>query len=109
MYEKGEGVSKDNYKAAELYRESAEQGNSNAQLNLGLLYAKNNDQFKAFYWFNKSAEQGNDNAQYALGLMYKYGDGVSIDFSKSIEWFRKSAKQGNSNAIKSCIDLGIDW
>ncbi|WP_339509910.1 tetratricopeptide repeat protein [Pseudomonas sp. RL_15y_Pfl2_60] len=38
MYEQGIGVAKDETQALSWYEKSAQQGNSNAQFNLGVLY-----------------------------------------------------------------------
>ena len=60
-------------KAVYWFTKSAQQGNANAQHNLGLAYyegkrvKKNYKQ--ALEWFTKSAEQGNANAQYNLGSL----------------------------------------
>ena len=57
---------KDYKEAFRLYRLSAEQGNANAQSNLGLLYAKGRgvlqDYGLAHMWFNLSGSNGNKNA-----------------------------------------------
>lgn len=99
-----------NYKyAADWYRLSANQGDSDAQRNLGRMYkfgmgvAKN---FKeAFKWFLKSAEQGNRGAQNYLGLCYEYGEGVAKDPKTAVAWYRKSAEQGNHAAEYNLADM----
>jgi hypothetical protein len=77
----------------------AEQGNAEAQDNLGLMYrdAKGvpQDYAEAVRWFRKAAEQGNAGAQAALGGMYLSGWGVTKDYGEAVRWFRKSADQGN--------------
>ena len=102
MYENGRGVSQDYAKAAEWFRKSAEQGNADAQYNLGIMYGTgmgiSQDYAKAVEWYRKSAEQGNADAQYNLGCMYENGRGVSRDYAKAVEWYRKSAEQGNAAA-----------
>ena len=55
----------------------AEQGNAQAQYNLGLMYRNGrgvpeNDK-TAVKWFTLAAEQGNASAQYNLGVMYARG------------------------------------
>ena len=70
MYIAGEGVEKNLSKAFELFEKSANQGNANAQYNLGLMYEKGEgvkqDLQKAFYWYEKSANQGFEEAQQIL-------------------------------------------
>ncbi|MBF1297810.1 MAG: sel1 repeat family protein, partial [Neisseria meningitidis] len=63
--------------------QAAEQGNAQAQFNLGLRYAKGQgirqDYAQAVQWYRKAAEQGVAKAQYNLGLMYDQGQGVRQD------------------------------
>ena len=69
-YYNGDGVTKDNAKAAEWYRKAAEQGNEFAQYNLGAMYDKGEgipkDAAKAGDWWKKAAAQGNLAAQESL-------------------------------------------
>jgi len=65
----------DDAKAIKWYLKAAEQGNADAQNNLGLMY-----QTEAIKWYLKAAEQGNTGAQFNLGLMYD----VPLDDSKAI-------------------------
>ncbi|EFH23820.1 Sel1 repeat protein, partial [Neisseria polysaccharea ATCC 43768] len=62
--------------------QAAEQGNAQAQLNLGWMYANGQgvrqDDAQATQWFRKSAEQGNAKAQFNLGLMYANGAKESV-------------------------------
>ena len=77
----------------------AEQGDSDAQESLGVMYSVGQrvpkDDVKAAEWFRKAAEQGNVKAQFFLGGMYAMGQGVPRDMTKAAEWFRKAAEQGN--------------
>ena len=80
----------------------AEQGDIEAQFNLGAMYyagqGVSKDIKQAAYWFTKSAEQGNADAQMILGRMYGNGQGVPADSKQAIYWLTKSAKQGNTDA-----------
>ena len=62
------------------YIKLAEQGDAEAQHNLGLCYINGygvqQSYEEAAKWFRKAAEQGNASAQYDLGLCYDNGDGV---------------------------------
>ncbi len=84
------------------YQQSAEQGNANAQYNLGNIYydgkGVSKDYKHAYNWYQKSAEQGNASAQYSLGWMYANGEGVAEDDKQAVSWYRKSAEQGNAHA-----------
>ena len=72
MYYNGDGVAKDDAKAAEWYMKAAEQENDFAQYKLGAMYDKGEgvpkDSAKAAEWWKKAAAQGNDAAQEALKL-----------------------------------------
>lgn len=80
----------------------AEQGNANAQRNLGLMYdngdgVQENDK-TAVKWYTLAAEQGLDQAQSNLGFMYYIGKGVTQDYETSAKWYALAAEQGNSKA-----------
>ena len=66
MYYQGRGVEQSYSEALKYYQQSAEQGNSNAQNNLGVMYEKVlelNKAIQALKYYQQSAEQGNSNAQ----------------------------------------------
>ena len=62
MYYNGDGMAKDDTKAAEWYQKAAVQGNAMAQYNLGMMYQKGEgvtkDAAKAEEWLQKAAAQG---------------------------------------------------
>ena len=66
MYEKGEGVAKDNKAAVKWYTLAAEQGLVNAQFNLGVMYANGTgvikDNVYAHLWWNIAASFGDEDA-----------------------------------------------
>jgi len=101
----GDGVdayTKGDYeKAFSEWEPLAEQGFSEAQYNLGLMYINGQgvlkDNKKAFYWYKKSAEQGNARGQYGLGKMYgaiTENLGTPIDMDKYVKLIIESAEQG---------------
>ncbi|MCK5814317.1 MAG: sel1 repeat family protein, partial [Flavobacteriaceae bacterium] len=61
-------------------KKAAEQGDADAQYNLGTMYSKGKgtltDIKQAFYWWKKAAEQGDAEAQCYIGAMYYNGDGT---------------------------------
>ncbi len=77
MYYNGDGVTKDDTKAAEWYQKAAEQGNAFAQYNLGVLHDKGEgvpkNAAKAVEWWQKAAAQGNEAAQESLKLISAKG------------------------------------
>jgi TPR repeat protein len=87
---------------ASLCRARAEQGDANAERELGSMYywgkGVPRDYAEAVRWYRKSAEQGDVRAQYDLSGMYYRGEGVPHDYSEAVFWCRKSAEQGNGRA-----------
>ncbi len=85
--------------AAELYKPLVEQGDDQAQNNLGELYSRGAgvkwDYKRAMELFYLSAEQGNAYAQTNLGLHYSQGLGVRQNFVRAHKWFEKAARQDN--------------
>lgn len=85
------------------YKERAEQGDSSAQFELGVIYLEGTDGVeqsyeKAAYWFEKAAKQDDVIAQYNLGIMYKTGKGVEQSYGKAVYWLEKSAVLGDDKA-----------
>jgi len=80
----------------------AQQGNAQAQYNLGWQYDAGlivtQDYKEAVKWYRKSAEQGNAQAQHGLGWVYTNGAGVIQDYKEAVKWYRKSAEQGYAAA-----------
>jgi TPR repeat protein len=62
-------------------KKKAEQGDPQAQNDLGVKYALGQgvpqDEAEAVKWYRKAAEQGDANAQFSLGAMYGIGQGVA--------------------------------
>jgi uncharacterized protein len=87
---------------------SAQQGDPNAQVYLGLMYSTGDgvtqDYKEALKWLTKAAEQGIAAAQFNVGLIYTNGYGVPQDYREAIKWFRKAAEQGYAEAQNS---LGV--
>jgi TPR repeat protein len=87
--------------------QSAEQGDANAQRELGAMYyfgeGVPQDYKEALKWYSKSAEQGAADAQGALGTLYYHGKGVPQDYKEAMKWYSKSAGQGY---VKAQVMLG---
>ena len=108
LYRVGIGaVSRDDAQAAQWWRKAAQQGNAEAQNQLGFLYVNgegvSRDYAQAAQWWNKAAQQGNAEAQQHLGALYANGQGVPQDLAQAVQWWRKAAQQGDSDAQ---INLG---
>ena len=91
-YEKGLAAAKSGDFATALreFRPLAEQGDADAQFNLGLMYYNGlgvpQDYKTAVKWYTLAAEQGVVDAQYNLGWMYYKGQGVSQDYVYAHMW-----------------------
>ena len=92
----------DEYEYGKEIMRAAEQGDSEAQCNLGNMYywgaGVEQDYEEAVKWYRKAVEQSNNEAQRNLGFMYEYGYGVMKDNNQAIIWYVKAAEQGNSDA-----------
>ena len=80
----------------------AEQGDADAQNNLGVMYENGygttQDYKKAAKWYRLAAEQGQGVAQEQLGELYFRGIGVLQDDEQAFKWYRLAAEQGNADA-----------
>ena len=80
----------------------AEQGDIEAQFNLGYYYHSGEgvekSEKKALYWWQKAAEQGHAEAQYNLGYCYYNGKGIELSKSKATYWFIKACENSNDKA-----------
>ncbi len=102
-YLNGNGCDKDEQKAYELAKKSADQESSWGYNALGFIYGygycgMNKNTEEAIKLYKLSAEQGNEVAQCNLGMMYKTGEGVTQDYELAVKWLKLSAEQGNAIA-----------
>ena len=105
------------YKTAyKLWLPLAEQGDAEAQYNLGVMYEHSlgvpQDYKEAFKWYRLAAEQGDADAQNNLGVMYNEGQGVPQDYKEAVKWWRLSAEQGDEQAqinLATMHDDGLDY
>ena len=72
-------------------RAKAEQGDVQAQYNLGIMYETGRggpqDEAEAVRWYRLAAEQGDAEAQFNLGAMHASGRGVPQDDVTAHMWF----------------------
>ena len=80
----------------------ADQGDADAQYNLGVMYGKGRgipqNDAEAVKWYRKAAEQGYAIAQSNLGIRYDTGRGIPENDAEAVKWYRKAAEQGYANA-----------
>ncbi len=84
------------------WRPLAEQGDADAQNNLGAMYDDGHgvpqDYGQARQWYKKSAAQGYAIAQFNLGSLYRTGQGVPQDYGQARHWWEMAAAQGYVSA-----------
>lgn len=82
--------------------DAAEQGDAEAQYNLGLQYARGQgvpqDFAQAAIWFRKAADQNIAGAQYDLGVQYENGWGVPQNYEEAYFWLNLAAAK-NVNGL----------
>ena len=91
--------------AHRLYKPLAEQGDTLAQIRIGVMYSSGvgvpKDNREAAKWYRKAVEQyrkgadkGDAASQHGLGNMYWFGRGVPLDNVEAVKWWRRAAGQG---------------
>lgn len=96
----------------ERTRKAAEQGDTNAQIDLAVMYdpfldntgeGVLNDDTKAVRWYCKAAEQGHSFAQLQLGQKYEQGVGVLQDFVQAYAWMSRASLGGQHQAYRDSL------
>lgn len=113
MYELGEGTSQSFNTALSYYKQSAEQGNTNAMCKLGNFYnwgqgVVKNDSI-AFIHYSKAANAGNPWGQRCVASCYYSGTGTERNVSTAEQWIKTAAKGGDIEAIKHCDRNKIEY
>ncbi len=98
----GEGMPKDEKKAAEWLLKAADQQNLPAMNALGTLSEEgvgvNKDPKKAFEWYEKAAKYGFPLAQQNLAECYDLGKGVEKNEQEGLKWLLRAASQDSPPA-----------
>ena len=96
-------------KALKHFNNAAEQGNSDAQYKLGLLYfcgeGVPKDFVEAKKWFETAYMKNNGPATYFLSCMYYNGDGTDVDKNKSRWLFEKASEECKQQDIMELENL----
>jgi len=92
--------------ALTLFRESASDGNADAQRYVGDAYKSgwggvSQDYVQARLWYEKAAAGGSAVAENHLGLFYYLGQGVAQDYTHARELFETAAAAGNDDAMNN--------
>ncbi|HEX4534088.1 MAG TPA: TetR family transcriptional regulator [Rhizomicrobium sp.] len=98
----GNGVAKDDTKAAALLQGAAKAGNAVAEYWLAMLYASGTgvaaDPQASLRLYEASAMQGNRKAMHALAMAYATGAGATKNPSEAARWFSQAAAAGLVNS-----------
>lgn len=98
----GRGVQKDPIQAAYWYRKAADQGDPEAQNQLGYLYTWGigvaRDPAEAFRWFARAAGYGCQSAKLNLAVLYFRGAGTPRDVPLAVDLLNQLAEKGNARA-----------
>ena len=101
-------LSKDYKRAIEILKPLAEQGNSQAQITMGLMYdyghGVKKDATESIKWYRMAAEQGVPLVQHDLGVKYFQGQGVKQNYLEAAKWWEMSA---NAGVADSQFNLGL--
>jgi TPR repeat protein len=91
--------------AFRLLKTAADLGDSDAQVNLGYMYARGQgtkaDQAEAMRLYRLSADSGNGEGMNAIAYKYTYGTGVPIDMKMAVRWYCRAIAQGNPRALNN--------
>ncbi len=76
-----------------MYRKAPDQGNPEAQYDLGFMYANGTgvpkDNSEAAKWYRNAADHGVALAQGNLAFLYENGFGVPKDDAEAIKWIAR--------------------
>lgn len=91
-----------------IWRRLADEGDAEAQFNLGWLYHNGQgvviDDQQARAMWEKAAQQGHGEAQMALAMLYSQGGAVGIDQAQAVKWYHAAARQGFEDALLILLD-----
>src|SRR6266536_2738660 len=90
----------DRQKMLEEIKTRAEEGEAQAQIELGRHFLEQgdvtHDDAEALKWFHRAADQGLPEAQYELGLCYTIAVNKQLNQEEAAKWFRKAAEESHS-------------
>lgn len=93
----------------DLYKESIEEQDAEAQFQLGEYYSASESSCfqpeKSLKWLELAASQGHADAQYELGNFYFEGIGVQENYRRAFSLYEAAAKQGHPDAANNLADM----
>ena len=109
-YEEGRKayISGDYKKAFSILEPLAQDGDSEAQKMLGIMYDYGHgvqaSSENALLWYLRSAEQGHPAVQYQVGAKYFRGEGVKQNYEEAAKWWEMAA---NGGQVDAQFNLGL--
>jgi len=79
-------------------RAAADNGDRQAQYELGHAFDANSQYALAAVWYRKAAEQGYGEAQARLGILCECGNGVEKDYVQADMWYLIASKSANTTS-----------
>ncbi len=108
LYAQGQGVERDEQRAADWLRRAAEFGDPRAQVELGLAYESGlgvpREPQTAADWFRLAAEQGDAQGQFNLAVLLATAFGAGVQHSTAEQrneaktWLKEAAANGHPDA-----------
>ncbi len=99
-------VPEDRRAALSWFRRSAESGNANAQLHLGVYLSggtcTRRDDVKALFWFKSALRQGSSVAAGNIASVYR----ERKDHRRALFWYERAAAGGDGDAL---VEVGIQY
>lgn len=97
-YQKGVGVKKDTFKAANYFEKAAKQGSVDADRELGLLLLNNKQDVEAVKYFKAGADKGDLPSTFYYGKLLAEGKGITKDPTQGMIYMQKAAEADFANA-----------
>lgn len=95
--------------AAEIFLPKAEDGDTEAQVNIAFMYYcgmhVKQDFYQAAQWYKKAADRDHPNAQFSLATLYENGEGVDKDLEEAYFWYSLAERHGDEDAKRSRIEI----
>jgi TPR repeat protein len=96
--------------AIDIFKKTANKGNSSAQLMYGMHLWKNKDYIEAFKYLKMSADAEVTAAMYIVGKAYWNGnEDIEQDKEKGAEYLRRAASKNNAKAREMCDVNNINY
>lgn len=103
----GDGIEKNEKKAARYFQVLADRGNAESSLMLGLIFYEGNgidiDKQQAFRYLTQVAHYEFANAVFYAGKMLYEGDGIIADKKEALKYIIKSASKGLDEAKEQLL------